>query len=362
MSGESEISLLEFAKMLELGEVSLYFVLQAGKVPIGGELLAILKAVESSGTLKKAFELLGADYSTAWRALSDTEVALRVKLVKRVAGGYGGGGAFLTPHGALALGRLEYILKRAESLRKALAAPDIRVYGSDCPGARLIVGELWERGVGSVYAAVGSWNGLELLSAGLCEAAGVHIPNPMGEGYNTFLLSDKRFKHRVVIIRGYTRKVGFVVKKGNPKSIRDFRDLTRPDIIFANRNKGSGTRALVDSQLKKLSIEEGIPFKHLLSSVKGYRSEHLSHAAVAYAVASGRADVGVALEWAARLFNLDFIPLREEYYDFAVLQSALQSRGVREFAETLRSSALRRELEKLGFAVPNNIGEVLRSE
>ena len=351
-----------FAKLLERGEVSFDFTIRAGEALLGRDLLAVLKAVESSGTLRRASEVLGAGYSAAWRVLSDSELALGVKLVRRTAGGYGGGGAFLTPHGALVLGRLEYILRRINSLRKVLATPDLRIYGSDCPGVRLVVDDLWERGLGSVYSAVGSWNGLELLSEGLCEVSGLHIPNPDGEGYNTFILRDERFKGRLVLVRGYVRRVGFVVRKGNPKSIRSFRDLARPGIVLANRNRGSGTRSFVDDQLKRLAAQEGIPVKRLLSSVRGYRSEHPSHTAVAHAVASGRADVGVALEWAAKLFDLDFVPLREEHYDFAVLRSALTSRGVREFLEALGSSNVRKGLESLGFTVPSDIGSVLHGK
>lgn len=357
--GELEPSLPSFAKLIERGEVSVRFAIQAGEAVLGEDLLAFLKALESSGTLRRASELLGTEYSTAWRVLSDSESALRVKLVERVAGGYGGGGAFLTPYGALVLGRMEYIMRRIYSLRRTLATPDLRIYGSDCPGVRLLVDTLWEMGVGSAYSAVGSWNGLELLSAGLCEVAGVHIPSPDGEEYNTFILRDERFRGRVVLVRGYVRRVGFLVKKGNPKSIRSFRDLTRPGVVLANRNRGSGTRAFVDEQLRRLAAESGTSLRRLLSSVRGYRSEHPSHAAVAHAVASGRADVGVALEWAARLFDLEFIPLREERYDFVVLREALTTRGVKLLLEALESSEVRRGLEGLGFNVPSDAGSVL---
>lgn len=357
-SGGPEPSLLEFAKKLEQSEPSLSFALQVGSALLGEDLLAVLRAVESAGTLKKAAELMGSEYSSAWRVLSSAELALKTKLVERSAGGYGGGGAFLTPYGALVLGRLEYFSRKLTSLLKDIRGPAIRVYGSDCPGARLILDTLWERGISSAYAAVGSWNGLELLSAGLCEAAGIHLPNPGGDGYNTFLLRDERFRDRIAIVRGYVRRLGFVVRRGNPKSIKSFRDLLRPGVIFANRNKGSGTRAFIDEQLRVLASQEGIPLRRLLGSVKGYRSEHLSHVSVAYAVASGRADVGVALEWAAKLFNLDFIPLREESYDFAVLRESVHSKTMGEFLEAMRSEAVRSGIKKLGFSVPSDMGEV----
>uniref|UniRef100_A0A7C3SNP1 LysR family transcriptional regulator n=1 Tax=Thermofilum pendens TaxID=2269 RepID=A0A7C3SNP1_THEPE len=340
--------MLEVAEALASAEKKLLFRVLVGGAVLDEETLAVLEQLEEVGSLRGASERGGLAYARAWRRLSSVERALGVRLVERVAGGYGGGRSFLTPEGKLVLARLEFVSRKA-ALLSELLEPDLRIAGSDCPGVRLIAERLWGRGLGVEYAAVGSWNGVELLLESYCDIAGVHLLNPSGEDYNSFLLEDPRLRGKVTLVRGYRRRLGFLVKPGNPKSIRSFRDLTRPDVVFANRNRGSGTRSFVDSMLRRLAKEEGLAFRRVVSSVRGYETEYHSHAAVAYAVASGKADVGVALEWAAARYGLEFIPLQEEQYDFLVRLEGVRYRPVSLFIEYLGSEECRSELHALGF-------------
>jgi len=349
--------MLEVAKALALAENKLSFKVLAGGAVLSEEVLAVLKWMEETGSLRGASERGGLVYARAWRTLSNIERVLGVKLVERVAGGYGGGRSFLTPEGKLVLARLEFIGRKV-ALLSGLLKPDLRIAGSDCPGVRLIAERLWGKGLGVEYAAVGSWNGVELLLEGYCDVTGVHLLNPSGEDYNRFLLEDPRLRGKVALVRGYRRRLGFVVKPGNPKSIRGFRDLMRADVVFANRNRGSGTRNFVDSVLRRLAREEGLTLRKVVSSVRGYGTEYHSHAAVAYAVAAGKADVGVALEWAAARYGLEFIPLQEERYDFLVRLDRIRSDPVSAFIEYLGSEECRSELRALGFEAEGS-GEVI---
>jgi len=143
------------------------------------------------------------------------------------------------------------------------------------------------------------------------------------------------------LIRGYSRRIGFLVKKGNPKKITGFKDLTREDVIFVNRIKGSGTRTLIDMKLQEL-LGKANPIEH----VKGYDYEVKTHSAVASAIVMGRADVGIAIEPVAEMYGLDFIPVGEEIYDFIIPRTKLDKKIVKEFLKTLSSEKFAEKLEK----------------
>jgi putative molybdopterin biosynthesis protein len=106
------------------------------------------------------------------------------------------------------------------------------------------------------------------------------------------------------------RLQGLLVRKGNPKVIRSLQDLSRPDITYVNRQRGAGTRVLLDYHLAQLGIQA--------EEVQGYAQEEYTHLAVAAAVASGRADCGLGIAAAAQALELDFIPLYQERYDLAI--------------------------------------------
>ncbi|MGI6605273.1 MAG: substrate-binding domain-containing protein, partial [bacterium] len=109
---------------------------------------------------------------------------------------------------------------------------------------------------------------------------------------------------------------------GNPKGIKTLADLTRPDVSFINRQRGAGTRVLLDWALK----EEGID----PAAIQGYEREEYTHTAVAAAVKGGAADVGLAVLSAARALELDFIPWRSERYDLAIPAAHLDHRECRQ--------------------------------
>ena len=106
------------------------------------------------------------------------------------------------------------------------------------------------------------------------------------------------------------REQGLIVAKGNPSRIEGIADLTRDGIVFVNRQRGSGTRILLDYLLKKMGIDG--------SRIDGYGREEFTHLLVAAAVKSGRADAGLGIRAAARALDLDFIPIEHERYDLII--------------------------------------------
>jgi len=206
---------------------------------------------------------------------------------------------------------------------------ELTIIGSHCPGVDLALELLGE--IEAKVINVGSTGGWLAVKRGEADIAGTHLLDGGSLEYNTPFLGKYDLRGRAVLIRGYARRHGFLVSKGNPKGIRTFKDFTRKDVIIINRNSGSGTRTFIDYQLREIGInpEEG--------GIRGYDHEAKTHSAVAAAIAQGRADVGVSVEAYAGIHDLDFLPLGDEIYDFLIPVKRLEKRAVREFIETIAS-------------------------
>ena len=150
-------------------------------------------------------------------------------------------------------------------------------------------------------------------------------------------------ENEVEIYRGYIRVIGMIIAKGNPKKIKSLEDLLRDDIIFINRIKGSGVRTFIDAKLAELGVRDPEV------KIRGYTYEVKTHTAVASAVAQQRADVGIAVGYVAKIYDLDFIPLTEEYFDFAVRKDRSIKESVQRFLDTLRSKSFHRKLEEIPY-------------
>ena len=179
------------------------------------------------------------------------------------------------------------------------------------------------------------------MKLGTADISGTHLLDEKTMRYNLHMPEELGLEDEVEIYGGYIREIGFMVARGNPKNIKGFEDLLREDVVFINRVKGSGIRTLIDIELKRMGITD--PEKR----IRGYVYEAKTHTAVASAVRDGRADVGIGIGYVAKLYGLDFIPIREERFDFAVRRDRLYKPAVRKFLETLRSKRFAEELGKL---------------
>jgi putative molybdopterin biosynthesis protein len=139
--------------------------------------------------------------------------------------------------------------------------------------------------------------------------------------------------------------------RGNPKGIGALRDVARSDIRFVNRQPGSGTRVLLDYQLRQLRLDG--------RAIRGYEREEFTHMAVAVSVASGLADVGLGVRSAAHALSLDFIAVGEEQYDLLFLHSFFESDGGRKLMEVVGSAGFRQAVEALGGYDASRSGEVI---
>lgn len=225
------------------------------------------------------------------------------------------------------------------------------VMGSHCPALDLLLEMLFEeKGISARALNVGSLGGLNAVARGECDLAGIHLLDEATMTYNT------QFVRRAglpdwSLVKGYRRTQGIAIPKGNPKGVTGLRDLIRRDLIFANRNRGSGTRVLTDRMLKAIADELGLDFRDLVGRIRGYRSEFKTHSSVAAAVGQGRADLGVCVKGAAVAYGLDFIPIADEEYDFVINPECKEKEEVKEFLGCLRSNRFREMAEKLeGYA------------
>ena len=173
-------------------------------------------------------------------------------------------------------------------------------------------------------ANVGSQGGLVALRRGEAHLAGSHLLNPETGEYNISYIRQYMPDVPVMVVTLVGREQGLLVKRGNPKNIKNLRDLNRPAtesgagrIQYINRQRGAGTRVLLDYQLKLLGIEP--------DAIIGYTQEEYTHLGVAAAVASGRADCGLGIAAAARALELDFVPLYQERYDLVVPKEYAES-------------------------------------
>ena len=161
-----------------------------------------------------------------------------------------------------------------------------------------------------VSANVGSQGGLVALRRGEAHLAGSHLLNPETGEYNISYIRQYMPNIPVKLVALVGREQGLIVKKGNPKGIKRLGDLSRRGVQFVNRQRGAGTRVLLDYHLKSMTISP--------ESIAGYFQEEYTHLGVAASVASGRADSGLGIAAAAQALDLDFIPLFHERYDLVI--------------------------------------------
>ena len=200
-------------------------------------------------------------------------------------------------------------------------------------------------------AHVGSMGGLMALRRNETHIAGSHLLDEKTGEYNVPYIKRLLPDRALVLINLVYRQQGLIVLQGNTKKIKGLEDLTREDISFVNRQKGAGTRILLDYRLNSMKMN--------FQDIKGYEREEYSHLSVAAAVASGTADAGLGVLAAAKALDLDFIPLAEERYDLIIPAEFMETEKIQKLLEVIRSDKFKGEVRKLGGYDVKETGKVL---
>lgn len=318
--------------------------------PFDRRLAPLLAAIRTRSTLRAAAQDIGLSYRAAWGLLSDTGQSLGVPLVELQRGR----GTRLTAAGEQLVAADARVVRRLRESALEIELGPQRAPRTSGRGLAVVAShdlllaalcDHWARPEGLVgeIAFKGSLESLGALARGEADLAGFHAGTPAGGNASASLrqLLDPR---RDVLIRFAEREQGLMVKRGNPKRLRSLGDVAAKGARFVNRQRGSGTRLLIDQLLGDAEVTP--------AAIRGYETEEFTHLAVAATVAAGRADAAIGLKAAAARFGLDFVPVRREIYWLAVRSRRLDGETVQALCRGLAGEPLRRAARGLaGYSI-----------
>lgn len=332
---------------------------------LANPLVDLLRTLRDSGSISAAARALGSSYRHTWGALKSYEAMLGAPLVVWVKGQ----NARLTP--------LAERLLWAETRARTRLAPHIEALRSELERVLALAFDAEHEAI-TLYAShdlalpllreranaqglhielrfAGSTDALQALAHGRCDVAGFHVPRLRSGEPPTVARSLKGLlkpgRHK--LIASHRRQQGLLAARGNPREVLALSDLMRPGLRFVNRQPGSGTRLLTEHLLAEAGIAP--------EQVTGFHGPcEDTHVAVAAAIASGAADVGIGIEAAASQFGLHFVPLAEEDYYFVCLKESLDTPGVARLRKLLATVVWSEALLSLAGNAPHGeAGRVL---
>jgi molybdate transport repressor ModE-like protein len=293
----------------------------------------LLREVQRGKTIQSAAEGLDVSYRTLWNQIKVAEKALGTPLLLSTKGH----GSKLSP--------------AAESFLNSVAEMERRFDRVSQEEVRRLSGELaswmnprpvrWvccsssdpliERVIDGLahidYQTMGSGQALERLLSGDADIAGFHFPDQ-----DSLVQVQAHLKSAGMMAYPVMRRTqGLMVAKGNPLRIKKLVDLARPEVRFINRQKGAGTRLLLDTLMEKEGIRS--------DRIRGYRHEEFTHTAVATAIMAGTADAALGLKYIAAQFRLGFVPLEEETFYLAMSTKIHASKPIQKFIQSVQALA-----------------------
>ncbi len=310
-----------------------------GHAPLDPRVPRLLAAIRTHATLRAAAAEIGLSYRAAWSLVGETGRLLGAPVAEL----HRGRGTRLTPAGEQLVAA---DARAAQRLREAGLEVDLAARAAGVtrsPPAIAASHDLllaafcdrWAKPEGLVgeLAIKGSLESLGAFARGEAQVAGFHLPM-LADATAAGTLRRVLDPRRDTLLRFAEREQGLIVPRGNPRGLRSLADVAARRARFVNRQRGSGTRLLVDQLLGQANLDP--------AAIRGYGTEEFTHLAVAATVAAGRADAGFGLRAAAARFRLGFVPLRRETYWLAVRSSRLDSEWGRRLQAGLGGEALRR--------------------
>jgi len=324
-------------------------------------LLSLLRAIEETGSIARAAQIVGLSYRYAWGLLREAESLFGHSLMQTGRGR----GTSLSPLAEKLIWADRRIAARLsptlDSLASELETELGKTLGNTGSVTRLdashgfavaaFLKQAGESGVPIDLRYRNSSDAVAALSRGESDLAGFHVP--LGEFESLTMEHYRRWldpkAHKLIHLA--VREQGLFVNPGNPLGIEAITDLARHPVRFVNRQAGSGTRTLLELLLERQSI--------LPSQVSGFENTEFTHSAVAAFIASGMADVGFGVQTAAARFKLDFIPLVRERYFFAVRSEALEQAQMKQLVSVLCSTSFRDAVNQLPGYDAADTGKIL---
>ncbi|MFL6699649.1 MAG: substrate-binding domain-containing protein [Vitreoscilla sp.] len=320
---------------------------------LGPRLIDLLVCVAETGSIAAACQRAGLSYRHAWDTIRHGEVWFGAPLLQMERGR----GSRLTPLGdklvwadrriaARLAPALDTLASELEvELQRVIAPPHrlLRIHASHGFAIEKLMAMLGDAGVDVERVYTSSQDAAASLHDGASDLACFHVPHGALEARGWEFYAHWLDPREHVVIDITDRTQGLMVAPGNPLRVQGLADLVRPGLRFINRQRGSGTRFLLDALLGAADVDTG--------GIVGYEHGEFTHAAVAAFIGSGMADVGFGLERPARHFKLDFIPLATERYFAICRRDALARPEIEQVLAILRSDAFRAEVDALpGYA------------
>jgi putative molybdopterin biosynthesis protein len=325
-------------------------------------LVAVLEGIDTSGKLTQAASSAGISYRHAWNLVAEWEQFFGAPLVEKLKGR----GTRLTPLGKRLLWSSQRAQARlapeldnlaaefARSLNETLTETPHLVMHASHDFAVAGLREMTCASPGAIELQYkGSFDALASLRRGECDVAGFHVPQGrlgtlIAQRYAECLpLSDYR------LVSFVTRTQGLMVRRGNPKGIEGVADLCRADVRMVNRQRGSGTRALLEFLISSEGLDR--------SRMRGYDIEENTHGAVAALIAGDQADAGFGVQAAAAQYRLGFLPLCKERYYLACRAADVDSPAMAGLVASLRSAEFLALIASLAGYSAEGSGEIVES-
>ena len=293
----------------------------------------LLREVQRGKTIQSAAEALDVSYRTLWNQLKVAEKALGTPLLLSTKGH----GSKLSPAAESFLNSVAEMERRFDRVSQ----DEVRRLSSElsslinprpvrwvfCSSSDPLIEQVIDGFAHIDYQTMGSGQALERLLSGDADIAGFHLPDQ-----DSLLQVQTHLKSAGMMAYPVMRRTqGLMVATGNPLRIKKLADLARPEVRFINRQKGAGTRLLLDTLMEKEGIRS--------DRIRGYRHEEFTHTAVATAIVAGTADAALGLKHIAAQFRLGFVPLEEETFYLAMSTKVHASKPIQKFIQSLQALA-----------------------
>ncbi|HZQ62926.1 MAG TPA: substrate-binding domain-containing protein [Casimicrobiaceae bacterium] len=330
--------------------------------PLDPRLVPLLRAIANGGSLAAAIHPVGLSYRAAWGLLRDYEQAFGAALVDLERGR----GATVAPLGQELLAAQEAAMERFAPLARELtrelggassrtlprALPlHLRVAASHDLALAAAREDLARHGLDLDLAFMGSVHALEAFRAGSVDVAGFHLSVRTSLRGKAQVLRRLLRARRDRLIAFVEREQGLMLARSHARQVRTLADIAARGLVFVNRQRGSGTRLIIDALLQRERIAP--------ADLRGYANEEFTHRAVAATIASGGAQAGFGLQAAAEEYDLAFVPLLRETYYLAVGSSALRELPLQRLVAYLASPAFGAIVQRLPGYRARGAGTVL---